>query len=336
MRSRYTQRDVAALARVDPSVISRVINDDPSLSISAATRRRVLATIEELGYRPNITARGLRLARSFTIGFIVPDITNPGYIPLITSVQRRAEERGYVVIIGGVEGEARSVDAFVAGLSQGRVDGLLVASARVSNDVIRQLIANDPRIVLINRRVGGVESYVAVDDEGASRMAVEHLTGLGHRQIAHIAGVRGVDTAERRRDAFVRAALDVGASCAVEAIDAWTARGGYEAAYRLFERETRVTGVYIVNGLVALGVLKALRDLRIEVPGQVSVVTYHDSVLAEFASPPLTAIRMPFADAGRSAVDLLIDLIDGKEGRPVLIQGEPILIQRDSSGPPPA
>ena len=166
-----TLRDVAALADVDPSVVSRVLNDNPRLSITPETRARVVAAIKELDYRPNVMARGLRLSRTWTIGLVLPDLTNPVYGQMVKGAQIRAQGAGYAVVVGSPLNAHSIEPSFARLLEEGRFDGLLVASAMLDGDDIRELASGAPPVVIVNRRVDGVEASVILDDAAGSSLA---------------------------------------------------------------------------------------------------------------------------------------------------------------------
>jgi LacI family transcriptional regulator, galactose operon repressor len=336
-RVRPTLRDVAAFAKVDPSVVSRVINEDPRLSIAPETRARVIAGIEKLGYRPNVIARELRLARTMTIGFVLPDLQNPVYGQIIQGAQRRAQEAGYAIVIGSpLEGRAMD-DSFTRLLHQGRFDGLLIASATLDDKAIRDLAARPAPIVIVNRRVEGVDSSVIVDDAAGSRLATEHLLGLGHRFLAHISGPLEVDTSLRRKQGFDAAVGRLRARKAIViAADGYDAHAGLRAMRELLARNPEVTAVFAANVMIAIGAIRAALDEGRRVPGDLSVIALHDFPLAELLEPPLSTVRMPLAELGSEAVDLLLRRIEGKPERSRMVPTPPAVVDRGSTGPAPA
>jgi LacI family transcriptional regulator len=329
-----TLRDVALVASVDPSVVSRVLRNDPRLSISSKTRERVLNAIEELEYRPNAQARGLRLRRTWTIGFVLPDIGNPVYSQIVHGAQAHAEEAGYAIAIGSPLDGRRVEHAFTRLLRERRFDGLLVATSRDDDDLVALTSGGAP-IVVVNRRIAGIESSVVVDDATGSTVATNHLLDLGHRRIAHIAGPPDIDTSVRRQAGF-------GAAMNARGIDdyvivgtaGYPAHEGYAAAVQLFEDEPETTGVFVANVLLAFGVIRAAADRALRVPEDVSVVALHDFPIAEYFTPPLTTVAMPLVELGAAAVDMLLECIDGKPGRSLMLDVEPRLVVRSSTAPP--
>jgi LacI family transcriptional regulator, galactose operon repressor len=332
---RPTLRDVAALARVDPSVVSRVVNDDPRLSISPETRTRVLAAIDKLGYRPNVMARGLRLARTWTIGFVLPDLGNPVYGQIVHGAQARAQENGYAIVLGSPLQGTTIDPAFTRLLNERRFDGLLVASATVEDERLRELADGLAPVVVVNRRVEGVESSVVVDDAAGGALATEHLLALGHTRVAHLGGPVDVDTSVRRREGFEAAVARAGIHEAVVcAGGGYDAGAGFSAACRLLERHPDVTGIFAANVMIAIGAISAARERGLRVPDDLSLVALHDFPLAGFAEPPLTTVVMPLHELGVAAAELLLARIEGRSAESRILTIPPRLIVRRSTAPP--
>lgn len=330
-----TLRDVATLASVDPSVVSRVISSDPRLAITPATRRRVERAIAKLQYQPNAQARGLRLRRTWTVGFVVPDIGNPVYAQIVHGAQLRAEEAGYALAVGSPR-DGRGVDlTFARLLREHRFDGLLVASSRLEDSRMVALTDSGAPVVVVNRRVTGIDSSVVLDDAAGARLATGHLIDLGHRAIAHIAGPRGIDTSVRRRDGF-DAAMGLGGLDNLQVVTAagYPPEAGYDAMCRLLRERKRPTAVFAASIMLAVGAIRAAREAGLRIPKDISIVTLHDVPLAEFTEPPMTTVRMPLKELGAAAVDMVLARIDGKPSESEMLPTAAQLIVRASTGPP--
>jgi LacI family transcriptional regulator len=337
-RRNVTLRDVARVASVDPSVVSRVINDDPVLTIGAETRARVQAAIASTGYRTNLAARNLRMSRNLMLGLVLPDVTNPVYSPIVRGVTNAASKAGYAVVLGSDLGSQPSVDSFARLLDDGRVDGLLVASGTVDDETVRSLIATSDRVVLVNRSLLGMGASVVVDDAAGAQLAVEHLIALGHLAIGHIAGPSKVETSARRASGFAAAlrgaGIPVRKNFTVE-MDDWTATAGYAAATRLLSLEPRPTALFVANVTAAIGAMRAAADLGMSVPRDVSVVGLHDTEFANFFVPRLTTVAMPLERLGEVAGGVLIDMLNGKPAVGHVVVDDPLrLVIRESTGPP--
>ncbi|MGH3160234.1 MAG: LacI family DNA-binding transcriptional regulator, partial [Streptosporangiaceae bacterium] len=174
-----TLRDVAARAGVHPATASRALNPDTKGMTSADTAERVLRAAEELGYQPNTVARSLRTARSSSIGVVVPDLTNPLFPPIVRGIEAALTPRGYVLLIVNTDNSARQEEQLIASLRSRSIDGLILATARLSHPLIETLAQSDLPVVLVNRRREGLPLPCVIPDDAAGiRLAVEHLAGL--------------------------------------------------------------------------------------------------------------------------------------------------------------
>jgi LacI family transcriptional regulator len=333
-RKRITIRDVAALAGVDVSLVSRVLNDHPKASASPATRERILEAARSLGYQPNVVARGLRMARTWTLGLLLPNLTNPLYAAIARAAERRAQERGYGLVFGTqVEGEEEAT--FARMLQQGRVDGLLTASGVLGDRLLRRFTGGERGpVVMLNRRVRGVRSSVTVDDAAGAALAAEHFAELGHVHVAGIFGPAAIETTRRRRAGFIAASAAAGLRAAVIDTAALDPAAGSQAAIEIFAAHREVTAIFASTFAMATGVLRAARLAGVRIPDDISLLALHDSELADYLSPPLTTVALPVDEMARRAVDLLVDLIGGGAPRNVVVRTEPRLMLRESTGRP--
>ncbi|WP_422771103.1 LacI family DNA-binding transcriptional regulator [Plantactinospora sp. WMMC1484] len=328
---RSTLADVAALAQVDRSVVSRLINNDPALSIRESTRKRVLDAIAMLGYRPHAAARSLRTARTRTLGLLIPDFANPVYAEIIKGAEQAAAAVGSALVTGSASAGGNA-QTYLSLLGDGRVDGLLLATG-ISTAEEAELARLRLPWLLLNRSGEG-HRHVTLDDERAAAIAVEHLVALGHTRIGHLAGPRGADTARRRRAGYTRAVRRAGLAAEsglVVAAD-YTAEGGATAMTRLLRLPQPPTAVFVANVASAIGALHAAQEHRVRVPGDVSVIAVHDLPLAAYLAPPLTTVRMPLVRLGARAVELLL----GSDPDAPITETvrEPIeLVLRDSTAP---
>lgn len=336
-RGSVTLRDVAQRADVDISVVSRVVNAHPSLRIAEATRERVEAAIRDLGYQPNYQARGLRLAKTWTIGFVLPDLMNPFYAPIVEGAEERASESGFVLVIVRELDRAvrdRGELSFERLVHQERVDGLIVASGRVDDNVLRGLAGGRRPLVIANRRVPGIPGYVIVDDEAGAFTATSHLVELGHRSIGHVAGPDGIDNTERRRSGFMRAVAGGSGVGIVVHGSGWDPDSGYEATRRLLDIAP-VTAIFATNMMVAAGVVGAAQERGLEVPRDLSVIALHDSPVAQFLRPALSTVVLPLEQLGRTAVEILLARLDGAPAEEVVVRPTPPrLVLRGSTAAP--
>ncbi|GAA5053996.1 LacI family transcriptional regulator [Thermocatellispora tengchongensis] len=325
-----TIRDVANASGVHVSTVSRTFSA-PHL-VNPATRNRVLAAAEDLGYRPNRVARALTTGRTNNLGLIVADIANPFFPPLIKSAQAHARERDYHVFVADTDEDHLVEEELIQTLAK-QVDGVLLCSPRLGNRAIERLAADIP-LVVVNRRVKGM-SAVLMDVAHGARLAVEHLLALGHRRLALVTGPSGSWTSGEMRAAAAQRAKDAGIELVILGPNAPTERGGLAAAAQV--RRSGATGVLAYNDMVAIGLIEGLSERGVSVPGDISVIGVDDIVPGRLNRPKLTTVAMPTSAAGRTAVDLLLQAVGaGEAATPALATLETSLVVRESTAPPPS
>jgi DNA-binding LacI/PurR family transcriptional regulator len=327
--------DVAEAAGVHVSTVSRVLNGASDLRVRQETRERVLEAARTLGYRPNAVARGLRMSATRTLGMLVPSLRNPVYSEITRGAFEQAWNRGYVVLLAEDTGEESTAIAAERLVAEGRIDGLLIASARPGSPSQRLLMDGTVPCAFVNRRVPGASLNISMREEDAGACAARHLLGLGHVRLAHVAGPLELDTAARRAAGFRRACREAGRRPAVVA-DSFDEAGGLRAVEELLRKPKPPTGVFASNLAQAIGVLAGLRRAGVRVPDDLSVVTYDDDPSVEYLDVPLTTVRMPLFELGVAAADALIDRVQGGSGREVVVDEAPELIVRASTSRPPA
>jgi LacI family transcriptional regulator len=336
---RPTLADVAAAAGVTGSVVSRVLNDDPTLSARPETRERVLQAARKLGYSPNALARGLRQARTMTMGVVLPNLAYAVNAEIIRGAERRALAEGFVVLIADAAEFGPTGAAYQKLVLERRVDGLIVASAIRGESGADYAQSLSLPVVYVNRRgqAGGVS--VSVDDEQGVALAVDHLVEVGHVHLAQIGGPGDVDTARRRRRGFEARLREHGlvrrGGWILEA--EMTEAGGFEAMQKLLGARRRPTAIVASSFAIAVGAMSAIVRAGLAIPGDMSVVGFHDAPIAEFLIPPLTTVRMPLAEMAEKAVIMLERLIAGERADDIVVSTpKPQLIKRASTAPPPS
>ena len=323
-------RDVARLADVSHQTVSRVLNDHPS--IRPETRARVLEVMAQLQYRPNRAARALVTARSQTIGILAASSTQYGPASSIAAIEAAARARGYWVSTANVEArDPASIAQGLAHLMAQAIEGLVVIAPQVR--VIRAIAAQqlDIPYVTLQSTERDAGHHMSVDQIAGARMATRHLIELGHRQIYHLAGPQDWIEAEARMRGFLEemSASDIPTTAPI--LGDWTADFGYYAGRELL-RVRDFTAIFSSNDQMALGLLHAIREEGLEVPGDISIVGFDDIPEAAHFSPPLTTIRQDFPELGRRCVDLLLGAAGpGAGGDADAIMPE--LIVRASTGP---
>lgn len=308
-----TIRDVAREAGVSQSTVSRALSM-PEL-VNPATRARVQSAASQLAYHPNRAARGLITGRTGNLGLIVPDLSNPFFSSVVKGVQSTAHTSDHSVFIADTDEEASAEAQLLRALAK-QVDGIVLCSPRSPDDELAEVGLDTP-VVLMNRRVPGFPG-VTVDNADGMRQAVTHLSALGHRRIAYVAGPK-VSWSNAERERGLRAAVETTGTELVETgYFPPQFAGGVAAADLVLA--SGATAVIAYNDVIALGLLSRLGARGVSVPAQISVVGCDDIAMSSMTHPSLTTVSVPKRQAGRATVALLLSL---------LADGDPTSRQRE-------
>lgn len=325
---RVTGRDVALAAGVSQATVSLVMTGKSAGRISDDQRERVLEIAQRLGYQPNASARSLRLGRAHAIALVVPNVANPFFSSVLLGAERAARAMGNAVMLLDTANDIAWPRWMGDVVSSRAVDGCIVyaATPMAARDV-RRLGAH---VVLVEARSPGAGS-VRLEVSAGFADAMRHLTGLGHRRIAHLAADYAYETFRLRADAYTAAMADAGLPALTESgefgIDSST-----PAAGRLLDRSPRPTAIVCDDDLLAAGVYKAASDRGLSIPTDVSVVGFDDIELARILEPALTTVAIPAERIGAVAVEMLLAMIDGAP--PASVDLALDLQIRDSTMPP--
>ena len=321
--------DIARLADVNPSTVSRALSQPGR--INAKTEERIRAAAKELNYRVNPIARALPTGRTNTLGLIVADITNPVIFGIVRGAERAAAEAGYTLIVAesqeSGEREAAAVERVLPA-----VDGLVLATTRLGDAQIGALAERKP-LVVINRAVAGQTSILPDVERGVGQL-VAHLAELGHRSVAYLSGPDTSWIGGRRWEALLEAAPRQGMTIVEIGPGAPTLEGGASAISRVVA--SGVTAVVAFNDLMAIGLLRAASERGIAVPAAVSIAGFDDIFGSDFTSPGITTVHAPLAEAGERAVRQLLSRVGPRDAKDVpdaatLLPTD--LVVRGSTGP---
>jgi LacI family transcriptional regulator len=336
-RQRVTASDVAKRVGVHVSTVSRAMNPQTRNLVADDVAERVLAAALSLGYSPNSLAAGLRTRRSFTIGVVLPDITNPVFPLILGGIQDVLEAEGYVPIVADAGPEAARRETVVERMIARQVDGLILATSLRSDPMLALCRARGISLVLVNR-VAEDSGFSAVvsDDRRGMKLAVDHLVALGHRAIGHVGGPLAFSTGHGRLQGFRQAMSAHGLNVPPETITtagAYARDAGREAAVTLVSQAPGLTAIVAANDLLALGCYDALRARGLQCPQDLSIVGHNDMPLVDMVDPPLTTVRIRHHEMGAEAARLLLRQIAGAaEGFDVILR--PDLIVRASTAVP--
>jgi LacI family transcriptional regulator, galactose operon repressor len=335
-----TLRDVARVAGVHPATVSRALNEETRALVNEETARRVLKAAEKLGYRPNPIARGLKTNRSYTIGVLIPDLTNPLFPPILRGIEDRLETAGYTPLIANTDNDPERELLDSETMRARQVDGIIAATARRDHRLHDALLEGGMELVLVNRRQEELPvSSATADDRMGMRLSVEHLLSLGHTRIAHLAGPLDYSTGLDRHESFHASMRDAGHDPdpnLVRVAEAFTEAEGARLCAELIAEGRDFTAVAAANDLLALGCYDVFAERRIRCPGEVSVVGFNDMPFADRFQPPLTTIHIPHYEIGAAAAELMLERLQDIDSHPREIRLEPSLVVRGSTAPPDA
>jgi DNA-binding LacI/PurR family transcriptional regulator len=332
-----TIADVAREAGVSIATVSRYLNGRTT-AVSAATGTRIQAAVEQLGYVPNLAARSLKTGRSRLIGVLLANIAHPYWSVVLSGVEEACQRANYSVIVSGAGDRAEVEHRYLQMFLEQRVDGILFNPASAGPELIAAWGSLQVPVVTLDRTLPGLPfQLVAMDNALGTRLAVEHLYGLGHRRIGFISWVpRSLSNRQERlqgyEDALTAAGLDVDPSLIRFAADGWS--DGVEQTLALLAAADPPTAIISASSMLNLQVLAAIKRRCLRVPDDVSVVGYDDSPWDPLLDPPLTTIATPAHQLGVVAAERLIATID----EAVTNEGEtrlaPTLVVRQSTARP--
>lgn len=325
-------RDVARLAGVSHQTVSRVLNDSPM--VSAELRSRVQDAVRQLDYRRNASARALASRQTMHLGVVAAGTWQYGPSVILFAIDESARQAGYATTLCSLATTDRtSMKAALEHLTSDIVDGVIIMAPVTAAVVAAEGVFTDVPLVMFEPGLDNGTTLVSIDEVLGARLATRALLDLGHSTVHHLSGPAGWLGTKARLDGW-RSELAASARVATQPVAGdWSSSSGYAAGQRL-ARDSTVTAVLSANDQMALGLLRALDEVGRRVPQDVSVVGFDDIPESEFFRPPLTTVRMDFAEVGRRCVDRLLRLIHGEDLVPTPAL-RPELLWRDSAAPPP-
>lgn len=327
-----TIQDVANAAGVSTATVSRILNNSPN--VLPETRGRVMAVIEEMNYNPNRLAQQFRTQQTKNVLVLVPELENTFYHEIISGIEGVAEAKGYYVLIAEIHNSRRLEEHFFERLKQKQVDGIITFSARLAPDRLEAVAKQFPVVVACRYYEGMRLPNVTIDNEKASRDITNYLLNLGHRRVCCLAGNTDILLYQDRLNGYLKALKEREIQVFPSLICEGPAsiQGGYDAVERLANAGEKFTAVVACGDTLAVGAIKALRDLGLQVPGDVAVTGFDDIELSALYSPSLTTVRQPRKLIGSRAMEKLIDLMEGNRlvNRQDVLSYE--LVIRESTG----
>ena len=305
-----TLKDIASIAKVNISTVSRALSNSPR--VNEETRQQILSIAKRLDYQTNDLARGLAGKRTNTFGIILPNLMNTFYPDIIDAIEMGAAENGYTIILGKSDGNEEKMFRYIDVFSKKKVSGIFIAAHKQSSRLANQINGIDIPLVMID--VNAADEKIAfesvrVDNEYGARLAVEHLASLMHRDIAFIGGA---STVPSRFNGYRKTILELGLQYdeALVAIDdPVSEKGGYVKMYSMIKYKKIPSAVFCANDRMAVGALKALSDLGLDVPKDISVVGFDDIEIVSYLPRPLTTVSQPKGEIGRIAARRMFEIL---------------------------
>ena len=344
-RNPVTLRHVADEAGVSVTTVSRILNGrETGVPIRDETRQRIVAAAAQLGYRPNLLARALRGSRSSLLGVIVRDIADPFHIQVLRGLNTVARDRDYRLFLGYVDYRPDEAAIYGSMFEQSHADGIVIIGDIQGGDATLDALADHHRYVvgitdrIARRRVPGIY----VDNAAGTRLAMDHLWGLGHRSIVCVADER-IAEGPLRASQYEDYMREHGVVDAARVY--YTTQPDPEPSYRLgrellatIDRPGGPTAIYAASDTLAIGLLQAAFQLGIAVPQRLSIVGFDDIDVASFTIPPLTTVDQSGEEMGRIAAKLILGMIEGdrSSGEVEDVIYPPKLVVRQSTAPVPA
>lgn len=338
MKKNVTIKDVARETGVHVSTVSRALSPNARSSLSDEVVTRIRKKAEEMGYRPNRVASGLRTKRTMSVGIMIPDIANALFPPIVRGVESVLEPAGYASILVNTDNDPARESRLFDVLMERGVDGIIDAAVhRLDPALVRR--AKEVPIVTANRMVDGAGiPSVVNDDAGGVRMMAQKLYDAGHRNIAHIAGPQDLSTGTTRRSAFMTTMKNLGLDLKpgmIAAAERYTVDDGRRCARLLMEKQPETTAMLCANDLLAIGAIEAIRRAGLDCPTDISVTGFNDIPFLDLITPGLTTIQILQFDIGRIAAEILLKRLTDPDARVPETTIMPVsIVERGSVAPP--
>lgn len=325
-----TLRDVAALAGVSHQTVSRVLNGNEH--VSPETRQSVQKAIAQLGYRPNAIARSMASGLTSTLACLSPNLTDFTYASMMEGAEGIARQAGYYLLATSTT-SPESFDNVIEQLVEyRRVDGVIIISPYI-DDRHTHLPRHIPAVLVGGSLRSDAGQYVYLDNRDGAIQATQHLLRMGHTRIAQLTGPIVEDCSQDRDRGYREALRAVGIEPdpRLTSEGDWTATSGYRFLQQLYHSQIMPTAIVAQNDRMAVGIIRAARDLGIAVPQELSVIGFDDMPLASYFDPPLTTMRQDTFAIGRASAQLLVDLIHSEDQAPHLVRFQTELLVRQST-----
>ncbi len=330
---RVTIDDVAAAVGVSRQTVSRAINN--LTGISTTTREKVLQTARELGYRPSNIARGLANAdqKTRTLGIVLPSVDNEFYAAVLHGIESQTSKLGYQLFLCSSEEDPDLEFQKTQSLFSLWIDGLILCSSRMSDHQLHHICSQVKPVVLINRAYDHpAAGNILIDDFQGTYQAVHHLLDKGHRKIGFVLGLPFSRSGQLRHQGYLAAMQEAGAPV----VETWTIHStaaidsGYHTAKILLNQHPELTALIVYNDVRTAGVLRACKEMKLDVPEQIAIISHDNIALSSLLIPSLSTVDIPKEELGQQAIQMMMSMLEQPERTPATIQLTPQLILRES------
>ncbi|TCN27468.1 LacI family DNA-binding transcriptional regulator [Mesobacillus foraminis] len=320
-KENVTIYDIAKESNVSPATVSRVLTGNAK--VRPKTMQRIIDVIEKHNFRPNSLARSLLHKSSKTIGFILPDINHPFFSTLVQKGEAYALELGYTTFLCNTMNNSENESKYLQSLVEKQVDGIIYLGGRINAtdtdeqyaEEIKKVMERVP-VVFVNGQMTGVDAHIVrTNEEIGIEKLVELLVNLNHKKIGFLGGVEGISSTDLKKNTFLNVMKNKGLVVNSDWMigDGFNIESGEEVASKLLYLKERPTAVICANDLVAIGVIRVLTKFGLKVPDDISVVGFDDIYLAQYFPPGITTVNQNYDQLGQTAINVLVDLINGKE-----------------------
>jgi len=330
---RSTIKDLARVAKVSASTVSRALNNHPR--ISQKRKQDIAKLAKKMGYLPSFLARGLVTKKTFLIGLLVYDFRNFFYAELTRAIQEAAEELGYWVLQGSTDDDPEKTTHLVNSMTRIGVEGIIFASCTLHDPIVEEMVKKQFPVVLANRRLDkDIGDQVVLDNTYGSYLAVSHLLHLDHRRVGMIRGPQDLSTSEDRYRGYVAALKEKGLAIdkKITKTGPLTQESGYQLALKMMRVANPPSAIFCCDDNVALGAMKALSELGLRVPQDVGLVGFDDAEISSHPLIQLTTVSQDTQEMGRLAARMMVHRIEGKLDVPQKKLLKPHLVVRQSCG----
>jgi DNA-binding LacI/PurR family transcriptional regulator len=326
--------DVAKEAGVSIATVSNAINGKGK--ISKKRREEIFKIMERLQYQPSVIASALTGKKTYTLGLLIPDISNPFFAEIARAIEDQAHQHGYSVIICSTDNKDERVERYIALLEQKSVDGIIIGTGIENLEIINQLQSRSTPLAMIAREAPALDvDTVVADDFVGGVLAAGHLASLGHKRLAILSENLKVSSSRERIRGFKQGLADAGVSFDDNniVICEYKVEEGKRGALELLRRSggERPTAIFCCNDLLAIGALQAAKEIGVRVPEELSVVGFDNTILATVTDPPLTSVAQPMEHMGKLVFNLLLENLEKKEAIKQRVVLRPELVVRQST-----